>query len=252
MSVRLLRGISFVQSQSGPGEGWSLVSLRTKGAVETRVSEIPTPVGQQHVQRDMGTKGAVEDVVEVPYETWERIRAEASDVFGQVVATTAEIAALQRKLEKKYRSEENRLQEAIVETERTSCAVEGKILQEIEEEEEKCALVQRELEQLKSVAGEEESWRSRVESWMKIKLAKENAILSQLEVEHERCTENLHREGQRKRQADHPDKGEILAKGLQGSALDANNPGETGPAQMRKGREAYLKYREKHGNKENI
>lgn len=216
------------------------------------MSEIPTPFGQQHVQRNMGTKGAIEDVVEVPYETWERIRAEASDVFGQVVATTAEIAALQRKLEKKCQGEEKRLQETIVETERTSCEVEGKILHEIEEEEEKCALVQRELEQLKSVAGEEESWRRRVESWMKIKLAKENAILSQLEVEHQRCKENLHTEGQRKKQAEALDKGKIFAKGLQGSAVDPNNPGESGLAQIRKGREAYLRYRERHGIEENI
>uniref|UniRef100_A0A7S3UGF7 Uncharacterized protein n=1 Tax=Picocystis salinarum TaxID=88271 RepID=A0A7S3UGF7_9CHLO len=200
----------------------------------------------------MGTKGEIEDVVEVPYETWERIRAEASDVFGQVVATTAEIAALQRKLEKQCQSEEKRLQEAIVETERTSCAIEGKILQEIEEEEENCALVQHELEQLKSVAGEEESWRRRVESWMKIKLAKENAILSQLEVEHQRCKENLHAEGQQKKQVEGLDKGETFAKGLQGSALDPNNPGMTGAAQMRKGKEAYLRYRERHGIKENI
>lgn len=216
------------------------------------MSETPTQVGQQHVKRDMGTKGAVEDVVEVPYETWERIRAEASDVFGQVVATTAEIAALQRKLEKKCHSEEKRLQEAIVETERNSLAAEGKILQEIEEEEEKCALVQRELEQLKSVAGEEESWRSRVECWMKIKLAKENAILSQLEVERQRSKDNLLTEGQRKKQAGTLDNREVFVKGLQGSALDPNSPGEGGPVQMRKGRQAYLRYRERHGNKENI
>lgn len=208
-------------------------------------------VGNVGEHDDMKTKGAVEDVVEVPYDAWERIRAEASDVFGQVVATTAGIAALQRKLAKRCHAEEEKLEEAIAETERTSRAEEKDLLKEIEEEEEKCALVQRELEQLKSVAGEEESWRRRVEAWMKIKLAKENAILSKLEVENQRCNENRVIKGRGNKQTKALVHGDMNSKEQRGSVMDPNVVGETGPAQQRTGREAYLRYRERHGMRQN-